>query len=68
MSDTTAFTSEDLSYLAERGISSSEAERQLKLLVDGTPYLVIVDSAKLERGIVRLATDEMVQYLSLIHI
>ena len=67
MSDTTAFTPEDLSYLAERGISSSEAERQLKLLVDGTPYLVIVDSAKIERGIVRLATDEMVQYLDLWH-
>ena len=67
MSDTTAFTPEDLSYLAERGISDSEAERQLKLLVEGTPYLVIVDSAKLERGIIRLAPNEMVQYLDLWH-
>ena len=67
MSQTVSFTESDLSYLAERGISASEAERQLQLLIDGTPYLVIVDSAKLERGIMRLTTSEMVQYLDLWH-
>lgn len=68
MSDsTTTFTPDDLSLLAQRGISPSEAERQLQLLIEGTPYLVIADSAKIERGIVRLEMSEMTQYLDLWH-
>ncbi len=67
MSNIESFTEADLSYLAERGISATEANRQLKLLREGTPYLVIVDSAKLERGIMSLTTSEMGQYLDLWH-
>lgn len=57
------FTERDLQQLAEYGISQEEAMRQVQDMRSGFPYLDIIASASLERGIVRIEKGEEARYM-----
>lgn len=57
------FTTEDLALLEARGISLEEATRQVQAMRTGFPYLQILASASLERGIVRIDASEEATYM-----
>lgn len=57
------FTTEDLALLEARGISAEEATRQVHAMRTGFPYLQILASASLERGIVRIDASEQAGYM-----
>ncbi len=59
------FNEKDLEELLERGISVEEAERQVESIRSGFPYLEIIASANLERGIIRIDRDVEVQYMAI---
>lgn len=65
MSTEVLFSAADLEQLADRGISVEEATRQVQAIRSGFPYLHILASASLERGIVRTDRDEEAAYMQL---
>ena len=59
------FTAQDLEELQARGITSEEAEEQVRDIRSGFPYLDIMASASLEQGIVRVDHDQEARYMDL---
>ena len=59
------FTAQDLEELQARGITSEEAEEQVRDIRSGFPYLDIMASASLEQGIVRVDRDQEARYMDL---
>jgi hypothetical protein len=56
------FTQIDLNLFASKGISVAQIEEQLSCFVSGFPYLPLVASASVERGIWRIAEGEQEGY------
>ena len=56
--DSVLFSPEDIEELQGRGIAVEEAEAQVHDIRSGFPYLSIIASASLERGIIRVEPDE----------
>jgi len=58
------FNSSDLTLLEQKGIQISQIEEQLEYFKKGFPYLSIIASASVEKGIMRICEEEQVQYLN----
>jgi hypothetical protein len=58
------FNSSDLIFLEKKGINFSQIEEQLEYFEKGFPYLPIVASASIEKGIMCIPEDKQAQYLS----
>jgi len=52
----------DLELLSQKGISLAQIEEQLSFFEKGFPYLPIVASASVEKGIMRITETEQVSY------
>ena len=63
--DSVLFSPEDIEELQGRGITVEEAEAQVHDIRSGFPYLSIIASASLERGIIRVEPDEQARYMDL---
>ena len=63
--DSVLFSPEDVEELQLRGISVEEAEAQVHDIRSGFPYLSIIASASLERGIIRVEAEEQARYMDL---
>ncbi|MDO4692122.1 MAG: DUF4301 family protein [Porphyromonadaceae bacterium] len=57
------FSSADLEQLSQHGISLEEATKQVEDIRSGFPFLHILASASLERGIMRVERDEEARYM-----
>ncbi len=56
-------TQNDLELLSQKGISTTQIEEQLSFFEKGFPYLPIIASASVEKGIMYIAEPEQVAYL-----
>ena len=56
-------TQNDLELLSKKGISLAQIEEQLSFFEKGFPYLPIVASASIEKGIMQIAETEQSSYL-----
>ncbi len=56
--------SADLTFLDQKGINISQIEEQLEQFKKGFPYLSIVASASVDKGIMRITEDKQSLYLS----
>lgn len=63
--ETELFTPEDLEQLKERGIELGQALQQVDDIRSGFPYLEILSSASLERGILRVDSSEESLYMDI---
>ena len=54
----------DLELLSKKGISIAQIEEQLSFFKKGFPYLPIVASASVEKGIMRISEQEQAVYLN----
>ncbi len=54
----------DLTILNQKGINTSQIEEQLEYFKKGFPFLSIVTSASVEKGIMFVPEDKQAQYLS----
>ena len=54
----------DLKLLDQKGIHISQIEEQLEYFKRGFPYLSIIASASVEKGILRISEEKQVQYLN----
>ncbi len=57
------FTSEDLAFISQKGISQEQIEEQLSCFATGFPFLSIAASASVEKGIKRIEGEEQDVYL-----
>ncbi|GHU90498.1 hypothetical protein FACS1894155_08950 [Bacteroidia bacterium] len=58
------FNSTDLSVLNQKGINISQIEEQLEYFKKGFPFLPIVDSASINKGIIYIPEEKQSQYLN----
>ena len=56
-------TQNDLELLSQKGISAAQIEEQLSFFKKGFPYLPIVASASVEKGIMHISEPEQLFYL-----
>ena len=56
------FTQQDLDQLQNKGISTTQIEKQLVYFRDGFPYLSIVAAASVDKGILQVAEDDEPHY------
>ncbi len=57
------FAQNDLELLSSKGISIEQVEEQLSFFKKGFPYLSIVASASVEKGIMRISESEQLSYI-----
>lgn len=58
------FTEKDLKYIAQKGISKDLVDNQIKMFVEGFPYVNLKAAARLGEGIIAFDSMEVSDYVS----